>query len=265
MHSPVDNLVKLGLKEYEAKIYVALVGIKEANARTIHEVSGVPRPRVYDILTDLTAKGFVEIREGSPLVYRSVPPDTVISRLQKDMNQAAEDSIQALKKLSLNTTQEYIPLWHVNGEWSVSRHVKEIIDRTEGNLRIVAFNKNLIERNTSLIAEAVQKCPVTILLKSGEMDSIVPVPGVTYYETGEIDPSFRERLSKKMFRSQYIYNNAVFEYLGLLISDERESLLIYTYNGELMAIINTIPFIISHMSAKMDHMIAGSHEVKKGN
>ncbi len=69
MDAAIENLVLLGLKEYEAKIYVALVGLGEANVRRIHEVSGVPRPRVYDVLNELAAKGFINIRQGSPLMY----------------------------------------------------------------------------------------------------------------------------------------------------------------------------------------------------
>lgn len=49
MDNTIQNLLHLGLREYEAKIYVALVGLGEANVRRIHELSGVPRPRVYDV------------------------------------------------------------------------------------------------------------------------------------------------------------------------------------------------------------------------
>jgi len=46
----VEGLRKLGLTEYEAKAYAALVGMGEASAREVHELSGVPRTRIYDIL-----------------------------------------------------------------------------------------------------------------------------------------------------------------------------------------------------------------------
>ncbi|MCX6668476.1 MAG: TrmB family transcriptional regulator, partial [Methanothrix sp.] len=62
----VDGLRKLGLTEYEAKTYAALVGLGEATARGVHEKSGVPRTRIYDILRDLEGKGFVEFIHGSP-------------------------------------------------------------------------------------------------------------------------------------------------------------------------------------------------------
>ena len=75
----------LGLKGSEARIYVALTGLGEANVRRIHEVSGVPRPRVYDVLKALDEKGFIEIQQGSPLMYRALPPDIVVSFLKRDL------------------------------------------------------------------------------------------------------------------------------------------------------------------------------------
>ena len=56
MDDLVRNLTTLGLTEYEARVYAALVGIGEGSARQVHEASGVPRPRVYDI-----AEGLAEI------------------------------------------------------------------------------------------------------------------------------------------------------------------------------------------------------------
>jgi Sugar-specific transcriptional regulator TrmB len=55
--SIVVGLKKLGLTEYEARAYAALVGLGEATAREIHEASRVPRTRIYDILRDLGGKG----------------------------------------------------------------------------------------------------------------------------------------------------------------------------------------------------------------
>ncbi|MGB4756722.1 MAG: helix-turn-helix domain-containing protein, partial [Candidatus Methanoculleus thermohydrogenotrophicum] len=59
MDSLIQNLVTLGLTEYEARVYAALVGMGEGTARQIHETSGVPRPRVYDIAEGLAGRGFI--------------------------------------------------------------------------------------------------------------------------------------------------------------------------------------------------------------
>ena len=84
----IDGLKKIGLTEYEAKAYAALAGLGEATARDIHEASEVPRTRIYDILRELTDKGFVEFIEGSPTYYRAAEPDRVLDRIRDEFEEA---------------------------------------------------------------------------------------------------------------------------------------------------------------------------------
>ena len=52
----VRKLMLLGFSEYEARILATLAIIGPATAREIHEYSGIPRPKIYDILRKLTKK-----------------------------------------------------------------------------------------------------------------------------------------------------------------------------------------------------------------
>jgi len=258
MPDVIENLVKLGLKEYEAKIYVALVGIKEANARTIHEISGVPRPRVYDILGELTVKGFVEVREGSPLFYRSVPPDVVISRLQDDLNNAAEESISFLETLFLQKEEEYVPLWHVKGDWSINRHLKMMIEKMTGDLSILVIDETVPERYALHIREAVKKGEVKLLFKPGVHYLGDRVPGVSYYEIDKLSDFFREKIFEKAFANPLIRNNRVFSLECLIRSHDCEVMSIYTIDGERMAMINTLPISLYLQGVTFDHMLSGA-------
>jgi len=261
MQNVIENLVRLGLKEYEAKVYVALAGIGEANARTIHEVSGVPRPRVYDVLGDLTSKGFVEIKEGSPLVYCPVPPELVISQLQKDLNQAADESIATLNALSLNVRQKYVPLWHVRGDWSIMRHLKTIVDRVTDTFLVFANDESTSEKYASIIEEAAKKCPVKILIKAEAKGRFVPIPGVSYYEIDQMNPPFKEYIFDKIYTDRITQDNGVFLLECLILSDDRESMWIYTLDGERMGIINALPVFVNVQSQAFALMIEGAHKI----
>lgn len=265
MTSVIENLVKLGLKEYEAKIYVALVGIKEANARTVHEISGVPRPRVYDILGELTSKGFVEVREGSPLFYRSVPPDVVIPQLQKDLNNAAEESIAFLETLSLKKEEEYVPLWHVKGDWSINRHLKIMIERMTGELSILVIDESVPERYDAQIREAAKKGEVKLLFKPGRNYQGDPVPGVSYYEIDKLSEFFREKIFEKAFANPLVRNNKRFSLECMMLSQDSEVISIYAINEERMAIINTLPISFYLQGVTFDHMLSGAHQITKEN
>lgn len=258
MTNIIENLVKLGLKEYEAKIYVALVGIREANARTIHEISGVPRPRVYDILNELTAKGFVEVREGSPMFYRFVPPDIVISKLQAELNHAAEESIAILETLSTQKDEEYVPLWHVKGDWSIKRHLNLLIERMTGSLSILVLDELVPDRYKNQIHEAVKKGEVSLLFKPGITYSGPRIPGVIYYQIDKLNDFFRENIFEKAFANPLIRKNQVFILESLIISEDNEVMSIYTINEERMAFINTLPISLYLQNMTFGMMLSGA-------
>jgi len=261
MSTLVENLVKLGLKEYEAKIYIALSGVGEANARTVHEMSGVPRPRVYDILGELTSKGFVEIRQGSPLFYRSVPPDVVISELQRELNQAAKESITALESLSLKSVNQYVPLWHVKGDRSVNRHLKMLITRAEEELSIFVNDESVMERYAPLISETI-RCPIKILIKPGTENSIIHVSGASYYEIDILNPFFRKYILDRIFTEPVTRDDSIYVFEWMILSKDREMMVIYTINEERMAMITSFPFTLYAQTMAFAHMVKGAKKVE---
>lgn len=62
----VQGLEHLGLKEYEAKSFVALTRLPSGTAEDISKISDVPRTRVYDAVRVLEAKGLVEVQHSNP-------------------------------------------------------------------------------------------------------------------------------------------------------------------------------------------------------
>ena len=59
-----DLLVQLGLTNYEAKAYHALLQRGSSTASQVAELSGLPRQRIYDVLAGLVAKGLASARPG---------------------------------------------------------------------------------------------------------------------------------------------------------------------------------------------------------
>lgn len=52
----ICNLERLGLTENEAKAYVGIVSLREATAREVHELTNVPRAKIYEVLKVLAKK-----------------------------------------------------------------------------------------------------------------------------------------------------------------------------------------------------------------
>jgi HTH-type transcriptional regulator, sugar sensing transcriptional regulator len=261
MDSAVENLVQLGLKEYEAKIYVALVGLGETNVRRIHEVSGVPRPRVYDVLHALDQKGFIEVREGSPQMYYAVRPDVVVSFLKKDLDTAASESVKILEALSLDAQQDYSPIWYVHSDWTIQRNLEVLVAGVTRELVILCFNKETLVKFQEPIVSVAKDHAVKILFPEGAAEGIAPLDGIRYYETGTPKDFFGVNVFEKIFQAPIRRKGALFELECILIADDQESMLIYSQNGKRMGIIITLPFITCVQSILFSRMIEEAHEM----
>jgi sugar-specific transcriptional regulator TrmB len=74
----VDLLEKLGLTQYESRIYVALVVRGYGDSTTLAEAAGIPRTSAYKVLEGLCQKGYVFATGGKPSIFKPQPiPDTV--------------------------------------------------------------------------------------------------------------------------------------------------------------------------------------------
>jgi hypothetical protein len=263
MDSAVENLVQLGLKEYEAKIYVALTGLGEANVRRIHEVSGVPRPRVYDVLNALDEKGFIEIRQGSPLMYKAVRPDIVVSFLKKDLDIAARDSVKTLDALSVDTRQNYSPIWYVHSDWTIQRNLERLVEGVTSELIILCFNKETLIKFQGPIGAIAKDREVRILFPEGSAEGIIQLDGIRYFEAGTPEDFFGVNVFQKIFSTPIPRENTVFKLECILIADDQESMLIYTQNWNRMAVIITLPFITCVQSRLFSQLIKNAHEISR--
>lgn len=82
MDDTVAELVELGLTQYEAAGYLALMGRSTATPAEIARLGRIPRSRAYDVLASLAERGFVAtVPGGSGLRYRAKPPDQVFDSL----------------------------------------------------------------------------------------------------------------------------------------------------------------------------------------
>ena len=261
MDSAVENLVQLGLKEYEARIYIALVGLGETNVRRIHEVSSVPRPRVYDVLNALDEKGFIEIRQGSPLMYKAVRPDIVVSFLKKDLDTAARESVKTLDALSVDARQNYSPIWYVHSDWTIQRNLERLVEGVTRELIILCFNTETLTKFQGPIASIAKDQEVKVLFTEGGAEGIVPGDGIRYYEAGLLNDFFGVNVFGKIFSVPIPREGALFKLECILIADDQESMIIYTQNGNRMAVIITLPFITCVQNRLFSRLIENAHEI----
>lgn len=127
-----STLKELGLTEYETRAYIGLVTSGPSTAGDLSEASGVPHSRIYDVLSKLEKKGWIESQSGRPARYRAKPPSEALrlTRIKRE---------EKLKKGIETIEQELEPLYEEEGEvekpdiWTI-RGNREILGRIEDML-----------------------------------------------------------------------------------------------------------------------------------
>lgn len=95
--SPLQKLLDLGLTEYQAKVYLALLKTGSATASQLTSQCDVPRTRIYPTMEQLHEKGLVKVLPETPIRYQPVPIQKFIERRAEEMRSRAEE-LAALKE-----------------------------------------------------------------------------------------------------------------------------------------------------------------------
>ena len=137
----VESLVALGLREYEAKCFVALSQLVEGTAKEVSQVADVPRSRVYDSVQNLEQEGLVDVQQTSPLRYRAVSVETALEILEREHRShidAAEDALSTLGTVREDPDEANTGIWTVRGDESVTERGCELIEDADGSVYVAA-------------------------------------------------------------------------------------------------------------------------------
>ena len=127
---PVDQLVRIGFSEYEAKAYVALLRDNPITGYQLAKLSAVPRSMIYEVLGKLTTRGAaMTLRKEGSTLYAPVPADEFLDQLHREH----EELIGALKE-GLTTPESVSDLdyvWNIEGHDNIMAKTEEMIDQAE--------------------------------------------------------------------------------------------------------------------------------------
>ena len=97
--SIAERLTQLGFSQYEARTYVGLLMSAGATGYSVANDTGVPQPKVYETLRRLVQRGAAVLTSERPARYSAVPPQVLLSALEKEFGakvKAARDSLESL-------------------------------------------------------------------------------------------------------------------------------------------------------------------------
>ncbi|WP_461863548.1 HTH-type sugar sensing transcriptional regulator TrmBL1 [Thermococcus sp.] len=112
----VEKLQKLGLTKYESLAYITLLKLGPSKATDVTKESGIPHTRVYDVLSSLHRKGFVDVMHGTPRLYKPVNPEVVLEKLKEEFINDINELKKAFLELYRSVHGEDLPeIWTIHG------------------------------------------------------------------------------------------------------------------------------------------------------
>jgi sugar-specific transcriptional regulator TrmB len=138
--NPVEILRDLGLKEYEARCFVALTRMPHGTAKAVSDTADVPRTRVYDAVDQLQAYGLVDVQHSNPQQFRAIPVDKAVTLLRRDFDQQFDDlqhALDALDPVGGDALQDQDNVWTTVGGPSVTNRTVGFIDDADEEIVMV--------------------------------------------------------------------------------------------------------------------------------
>ncbi|MCS7139888.1 MAG: NTP transferase domain-containing protein [Candidatus Nezhaarchaeota archaeon] len=138
----ISSLKHIGLTEYEGRVYVALIDLGRASAKDISNITSIAYPKVYNVLSNLKDKGFVEEELQRPRLFRPVDPGKAIRAFIEEkvslLRDEAEKAIKALSsrydRLRASSAKTFI----VQSRRSVITKLRELISSAKREILVSA-------------------------------------------------------------------------------------------------------------------------------
>ena len=177
MKAVFDALQTLGLSQYEARAYVALVRSPKVTAYELAKQSGIPPSKVYEVLERLRAKQLVGVIEsgGSPR-YAPLDPREAVARYRRTYDVLLDDLDSRLQDLYSADQVGSGYVWNLQGEDAVFGKAADMLAGAAEELLVAAWPEQLSRLEEHLVAADRRGVRIAVCLY-GDGD---PGVGVVY-------------------------------------------------------------------------------------
>lgn len=212
-------LREFGLTEYEARTYCALVLNGPSTAGELSKLANVPYSRIYDILSRLEERGWVEAQASRPSRYRPRDPAEVVKIItteeEKRLKEAGEALLKELEPLYSKKAEAKRPdVWVIRGGKNILNKIGEML--TRAGIEVLLSLPNVPQEISDLI-------PYLSLLETKNISIRILMPEKLKLRGLELPRKLEIRRRENLFG-------------GGVVVDGREVLLILGSGSELLGI-----------------------------
>ena len=171
----VTLLQDLGLKEYEARCFVALTRVPTAKAREIGEIADIPRTRVYDAVEHLSELGLVETQHASPKRFRAISVEEALEVLRGTYKQKFTELGSTLETIDSIRESESNPeppgVWTLSGIGTITARAEELIEESDEEVVYLVGDESVLAEDIldQLAAASDRDLPIYVGTASEEI------------------------------------------------------------------------------------------------
>ncbi|WP_291426079.1 TrmB family transcriptional regulator [Deinococcus sp.] len=123
--SAVIHLQALGLTEYEARAYTALLALGRAVPARVARQAGIPRPKIYETLERLEGRGLSAKVGQNPLEYAPLSAREYLARSRRSFDDRLAALDRDLSRLAPDPAPEAV--YHLNGDAAIRSLAEDLI------------------------------------------------------------------------------------------------------------------------------------------
>jgi sugar-specific transcriptional regulator TrmB len=162
-----ELLEQLGLSQYEAASYVALLRLGTGTAREISNTVDVPRTRIYDAVERLQERGLVDVQHASPKEFQPVARETALRQFRHDYDDTftqLEERLAALEPADHQHEQSGV--WTTTGKSAIDERIHETLADATDEIVYLAVDA-VLSRETLAHLRAASERGVTVRIANG--------------------------------------------------------------------------------------------------
>lgn len=166
--SLLRDLQSLGFSDYEARAYVALLGMSAATAYEVSKQAQLPKANAYAVLDSLSKKHAVQPVSENPTRFMAVAPDVLLDRVEASTEQCCMRLRKGLAQVGPQHQQDYV--WSITGMNEVGNKIRSMIQTAERHIWVKAGDDTLDPYRDELRAAAERGVQILIILFGRRID-----------------------------------------------------------------------------------------------
>jgi len=157
--SAVIHLQALGLTEYEARAYTALLALGRAVPARVARQAGIPRPKIYETLERLEGRGLAARVGQNPLEYAPLSAREYLARARRSFDDRLGALDRDLSRLAPDPAPEAV--YHLYGNAAITSMCEDLTLNARASL-VMAGRADLLSRLERLTPRGVKIVQTTL-------------------------------------------------------------------------------------------------------